>query len=61
LNQVTEQVDRERARGLPATFAPRLARLLDRSGERALATFRLGHPVRPALRSPRRPLPEVRR
>jgi hypothetical protein len=61
MNQVTEQVDRERARGLPATFAPRLAGLLDRSGDRALATFRLGRSVRPALRSPRRPLAEVTR
>lgn len=59
MNQVTERIDRERAQGLPATFAPRLASLLGGSDRRALCAFRLGHPVRPALRSPRRPLSDV--
>lgn len=59
MNQVTERIDREREQGASATFAPRLADLLARPGRAALTTFRIGHPVRAALRSPRRSLADV--
>lgn len=61
MNQVTERIDRERAQGVAATFAPRMADLLTRPGRQALTTFRIGHPVRPALRSPRRSVEAVTR
>lgn len=59
LNQVTERIDRERELGVPETFGPRLDDLIARPGDRPLVTFRVGHPVRPGARSPRRPLDEV--
>ncbi|MBC8090944.1 MAG: hypothetical protein H7Y15_03200, partial [Pseudonocardia sp.] len=46
MNQVTERIDREREQGTASTFAPRMAGLLARPGRAALATFRVGHPVR---------------
>jgi hypothetical protein len=61
MNQVTERIDRERHLGLSATFAPRLLDLLARPGSQALTTFRVGHPARPALRSPRRSIDAVTR
>jgi hypothetical protein len=59
LNQITERIDRERTQQRPATFAPRLDALLAQSGRQVLATFRVGHPSRPARRSPRRALAAV--
>lgn len=61
LNQVTERIDRERALGLAATTAPRLRDVLARPGRQPLVTFRVGYPVRAALRSPRRPVSAVTR
>lgn len=61
MNQVTERSDRERMTGAPATFAPRLDRLLVRPGRRPLVAFRVGYPVRTARPSPRRPLSAVTR
>jgi len=46
LNQVTERIDRERSLHGPATFAPRMQALLAQPGRQALATFRVGYPVR---------------
>jgi hypothetical protein len=61
MNQITERIDRERTSGNLATFDARLDALLGQPGRRALVTFRIGHPVRAARRSPRRPLDEVTR
>ncbi len=61
MNQITERIDRERAQGLPATFAPRLQNVLAAPGRLPLVTFRLGHPARAALRSPRRAVSAVLR
>jgi hypothetical protein len=59
LNQITERIDRERTQRRPPTFAPRLDALLGQPGRQVLATFRVGHPSRPARRSPRRALAAV--
>ncbi len=61
MNQITERIDRERSLGAPATFAPRLDELLATPGRHGLVAFRIGYPVRPARRSPRRPATEVTR
>jgi hypothetical protein len=61
MNQITERIDRERQQRLPATFAPQLDGLLATPGRSPLVTFRIGHPVRAALRSPRRPVSAVTR
>ncbi len=61
MNQITERIDRERDQGLSATFAPQLQQTLGRPGRLPLVTFRLGHPIRAALASPRRPVSEVMR
>jgi len=58
MNQITERIDREAATGRPPSFATRFAELLP-ADARPLAAFRLGHPVRDARRSPRRPVSEV--
>ena len=60
MNQVTERIDRDRVLGNAPVFAPRLAALLP-VGARPLATFRIGHPTRPARPSPRRALGDVLR
>ncbi len=59
MNQITERIDRERDLGAPATFAPSLQRVLATPGRLPLVTFRLGHPARVALRSPRRAVSAV--
>lgn len=56
MNQITERIDREKGQGSPPTFAPRLDALLDTPGRTALASFRIGHPVRSGRLSPRRPV-----
>ncbi len=60
LNQITERIDRERATGAKATFAPRYAALLPPAAH-PLLTFRVGYPVRAATPSPRRSPTEVTR
>lgn len=59
INQITERIDREAVLGRPATVAGRMDGLLALPGQHALATFRVGHPVRPGRLSPRRPAAEV--
>lgn len=59
MNQITERIDRDRSLGRPPAFGPGLATLVDRPHHQVLATFRLGYPVRPGRRSPRRPVTEV--
>ena len=61
MNQITERIDRERQQGLAATFAPQLQRLIATPGRSPLVAFRIGYPVRAALRSPRRPVSAVTR
>ena len=56
MNQVTERIDREASLGRAPTFAPRFDALLGSPGRLPLASFRIGHPVRAARRSPRRPV-----
>ena len=60
MNQITERIDRERATGQPETFAARFAELLP-AAVQPLSTFRVGHAVRDAKRSPRRLVSEVTR
>ena len=55
------RIDREQTIGARATFAPRYAELLARSGGQPLATFRIGEPERTAGLSPRRPVKVVTR
>ncbi len=59
MNQITERIDRERQLGLPSTFSARLAGLLALPDQNPLVAFRIGYPVRAALRSPRRPVSAV--
>ncbi|MEP6980470.1 MAG: hypothetical protein ABJA16_06860 [Nakamurella sp.] len=59
MNQITERIDRERDQGLSATFAPLLQNVLGRPGPLPLVSFRMGHPVRAALPSPRRAVSAV--
>jgi len=59
MNQITERIDRERALGKPATFAPAFDALIAQPGQLPLAAFRIGYPVRSARLSPRRPLKDV--
>jgi hypothetical protein len=61
MNQVTERIDRELSLGARATFAPRMRSALDRPGQEALSTFRIGYPVREAKLSPRRSVSTVTR
>jgi len=61
MNQVTERIDRDVQLGQPARFGPRMDGLLAATDQHALSTFRLGHPVRSARLSPRRPVGEVTR
>lgn len=61
MNQVTERIDREQSLGAVATFTPRMASVLDRPGLQVLSTFRVGHALRPAKLSPRRPVSAVTR
>lgn len=71
MNQVTERIDRDRSLGRGQVFEPRLRALAARaarpgptqrrSAGQVLVTFRLGYPVRAALRSPRRPFRDVLR
>ncbi len=60
-NQITERIDRERTTSLPATFALRFDELLGQPAGQPLLSFRIGHPVRPARRSPRRSIGSVTR
>jgi hypothetical protein len=59
MNQITERIDRDRGLGRQPEFGPALAALLGRSDRQALATFRIGYPVRPGRCSPRRTAGEV--
>jgi hypothetical protein len=61
MNQVTERIDRDTSLEIPSSFATDMDALLAQPGRQALATFRIGHPVRAARLSPRRPLSEVTR
>ncbi|HZD25844.1 MAG TPA: hypothetical protein VE631_06250 [Alphaproteobacteria bacterium] len=54
MNQPVEVADRQRQRGLPASIDARFAALLDTPGWQPTFAFRIGHPTRPALPSPRR-------
>lgn len=59
MNQVTERIDREASLDQAPTFAPKMGALLAESGQHALCMFRVGHAVRPAMLSPRRPVKDV--
>jgi hypothetical protein len=61
MNQVTERIDRDSRLGQSARFGPRMDALLASTDQRALATFRVGHPVRSGRLSPRRSVAEVTR
>jgi hypothetical protein len=55
MNQITEEIDRERAARRRATFGPRFAELLP-PGVAPLVTFRVGYPTGTARSSPQRPV-----
>jgi hypothetical protein len=55
LNQLNERQDREQAGAAAVRFSTVLGDLLG-APARAQMSFRIGHPTRVALRSPRRPL-----
>lgn len=59
MNQLHERADRELQLGLEPRYGHALEELVGDPGRRALFTFRLGHPTRPAPPSPRRPVPQV--
>jgi hypothetical protein len=59
LNQITERIDRDAQLGRPSQFGPRLAEIVGRSTPGVLAMFRIGYPVRPGQRSPRRTVTKV--
>ncbi len=61
MNQITDRIDRERTTETKATYDPLIAALLAEPGRQPLTAFRIGHPARPARRSPRRPLTAVTR
>jgi hypothetical protein len=56
MNQITEQIDRDRQLGRDAPFEAPLADLV---GDGALVAFRVGTPTVPGVMSPRRPALEV--
>jgi len=58
LCQVPERIDRERSAHLPGDFTDALAAMLP-ARSHAIMTFRIGHPTRQCLRSPRRPATDV--
>jgi hypothetical protein len=61
MNQLTERIDRDGSLGRPPEFAAPLRRLLGAPGRQPLVAFRVGYPVRPARRSPRRRIETVLR
>jgi len=59
MNQITERIDREHARGGTDVFSARWSSLIGRPATTGLVSFRIGHPERPAGLSPRRALADV--
>lgn len=61
MNQITERIDRDVSLGRSPEFGARLGGLIGSQDQQALATFRVGFPVRAGRRSPRRTAAEVTR
>ena len=61
MNQVTELIDRESTQRVTPTYAPRMNDVLAQPGTQSLVAFRVGYPVRTALRRSRRPVDWVTR
>jgi len=61
LNQPVEMIDRNQMLGRSDTYGPALARLAQAGDWEPTFVFRLGHPTREALHSPRRALESVTR
>ena len=59
LNQPVEMIDRNQTLGRSDTYGPALARLAHAGDWEPTFVFRMGHPTREALHSPRRPLESV--
>src|SRR5262249_33446530 len=59
LNQPVEMIDRNQMLGRNDEFGPALATLARTDGWRPTFVFRLGYPIREALRSPRRRVEDV--
>lgn len=59
LSQMTERADRERSLVIEPRFGNELKKLTDDHGPQILMIFRIGHPLREALPSPRRAIKEV--
>ncbi len=55
MTQITQRVDRDRMLGREPAFGPRIAELIG-ADRQLLINVRAGYPVRPANRSPRRPV-----
>jgi hypothetical protein len=58
-NQITERIDRDRALERVSEFGSRMANLMADPDRQALATFRIGRPLRTGRLSPRRPAADV--
>lgn len=61
MNQITERIARDATTGAPDRFSTRWADATGLPAAEGLLSFRLGHPVRTAARSPRRALEDVLR
>jgi hypothetical protein len=59
LNQLPERADRERSEALAPRFTSVLRSLVGRDDWQVLMPFRLGYPMMPGLRSPRRAIDQV--
>lgn len=55
MTQITQRIDRDRTLGREPAFGPRVAELIGPDSQ-LLINVRAGYPVRPANRSPRRPV-----
>lgn len=61
MNQITERIARDATTGRPDVFSARWADAIGIPASEGLLSFRLGHPIRTANPSPRRPLDAVLR
>jgi len=59
MNQITERIDRAAALGVRDEFAGRWSSIIGVPAAKGLLSFRVGHPEREALPSPRRELADI--
>jgi hypothetical protein len=56
MTQITQRIDRDTSLGREPAFGSRVADIIGSTDRRLLISFRVGYPVRPGRRSPRRPV-----